>query len=518
MSKKIILTIIAILVGALIVGTTAYAITGTILNADTRVRKNASTDSEAIDALSKGEKVEVEGKEGDWYKVKYNGNVDGYIRSDLLDVDGEVKEEKTETTEKEEKQEEKTETTSKENTSSKNSIKEGAKLKVNKKITLKISPIFFLSSNGTISEGEEITIAEILGRWCRVEGKDNSGWIYTNILNEAIDEEQEEEKEESEEETSDDEEDKEESDEDEKEEEKKEESSEKFEEKKMYVKATTLNVRKEASAVSTILDQLSQNDVVTVTEKVDNIWSKIKVNNLVGYVATEYLSDDKVETSSRGAQDTRTSNDEKEEEEEEKEEKKSSDEKKSNNSKSESSDKKETSSKTTTDSKKESSNNNDKKEESKKDDDEDKDDDEEDEDEDEEEEEEEDDDDDEDEDEDEVTGEDIVRFALKYEGYPYVYATSGPNSFDCSGFTSFVYRHFGYTISRSSEAQKSEGKYVSKSDLKPGDILCFTGHVGLYIGDGEFIHASTPKSGVIISELSQSYYKNHYIMARRIIY
>lgn len=117
----------------------------------------------------------------------------------------------------------------------------------------------------------------------------------------------------------------------------------------------------------------------------------------------------------------------------------------------------------------------------------------------------------------------IVDYALQYLGYPYVYATAGPDSFDCSGFTSYVYKHFGYSLHRSSYEQLKDGKAVQKADLLPGDILLFSRngdvvtHVGLYIGNGEFIHASTSTTGVIISDLYSDYYVQHYYAARRII-
>ena len=117
----------------------------------------------------------------------------------------------------------------------------------------------------------------------------------------------------------------------------------------------------------------------------------------------------------------------------------------------------------------------------------------------------------------------IVDYALQYLGYPYVYAAAGPDSFDCSGFTSYVYKHFGYSLHRSSYDQLKDGKAVQKGDLLPGDILLFSRngdvvtHVGLYIGNGEFIHASTSTTGVIISDLYSDYYVQHYYAARRII-
>lgn len=117
----------------------------------------------------------------------------------------------------------------------------------------------------------------------------------------------------------------------------------------------------------------------------------------------------------------------------------------------------------------------------------------------------------------------IVNYALQFEGYPYVYGTAGPDSFDCSGFTSYVYKQFGYTLNRCSKDQLYNGVPVSKAELQPADILLFSQdgttvtHVGLYIGNGQFIHASTSTTGVIISELNSNYYVAHYFAARRII-
>ncbi|MDY3014386.1 MAG: SH3 domain-containing C40 family peptidase [Evtepia sp.] len=117
----------------------------------------------------------------------------------------------------------------------------------------------------------------------------------------------------------------------------------------------------------------------------------------------------------------------------------------------------------------------------------------------------------------------IVDYALQYLGYPYVYGTAGPNTFDCSGFTSYVFKHFGYTLNRSSKDQLYNGMPVTKDQLQPADLLLFSSngtvvtHVGIYIGDGQLIHASTPTSGVIISDLNSNYYTTHFFAARRII-
>ena len=120
-------------------------------------------------------------------------------------------------------------------------------------------------------------------------------------------------------------------------------------------------------------------------------------------------------------------------------------------------------------------------------------------------------------------GNSIVAAALQYVGYPYVYGTAGPETFDCSGFTSYIYKQFGVTLNRSSKDQVNNGVAVSKSNLQQGDLVFFSTngvyptHVGIYIGDGNIVHASTAKDGVKISSLNTSYYTTNYFAARRIV-
>lgn len=123
-------------------------------------------------------------------------------------------------------------------------------------------------------------------------------------------------------------------------------------------------------------------------------------------------------------------------------------------------------------------------------------------------------------------GSDIVSYAKQFLGCPYVYGAAGSQSFDCSGFTMYVYKHFGYSLSHSATAQSKVGTYVAKEDLQPGDLVFFLdyetmdgiGHCGIYIGDGEFIHASSGSGYCVKTStlLSGSYY-NRYATARRLI-
>jgi mannosyl-glycoprotein endo-beta-N-acetylglucosaminidase len=122
------------------------------------------------------------------------------------------------------------------------------------------------------------------------------------------------------------------------------------------------------------------------------------------------------------------------------------------------------------------------------------------------------------------TGQLVVETAKKYLGYPYVYGGMSPSGFDCSGFVGYVYKQCGYSLKRvASDIYYNNGTSVSKANLQPGDLVFFSnsssslGHVGLYIGGNQFIHASTSTVGVIISDLTSTYYINHYVGAKRII-
>ncbi|EKQ55089.1 MULTISPECIES: C40 family peptidase [unclassified Clostridium] len=118
-------------------------------------------------------------------------------------------------------------------------------------------------------------------------------------------------------------------------------------------------------------------------------------------------------------------------------------------------------------------------------------------------------------------GNEVVNYAYKFLGKPYVYGANGPNAFDCSGLTQYVYNKFGVGLSRTTYSQVNEGIKVNRNDLRPGDLVFFNtegsiSHVGIYIGGGEFIHAPRTGKPVMVSSLSDGYYAEKYATARRI--
>ena len=116
----------------------------------------------------------------------------------------------------------------------------------------------------------------------------------------------------------------------------------------------------------------------------------------------------------------------------------------------------------------------------------------------------------------------VVGTGLSKVGSAYVFGASGPTAFDCSGFTSWVYRQNGKSLPRTAAAQYSGTTRVSKDGLSAGDLVFFAGtyksgisHVGIYIGNGQFVHAANSSTGVTVSSLNSGYYASHYAGAGR---
>ena len=121
------------------------------------------------------------------------------------------------------------------------------------------------------------------------------------------------------------------------------------------------------------------------------------------------------------------------------------------------------------------------------------------------------------------TATDIANFAMSFVGYSYVWGGMSPSTgFDCSGLMYYVLTQYGYSMKRVANDQMTQGTAISRDNLQVGDLVFFgygsyANHVGMYIGNGNFVHASTPSTGVRVNSLNETYYNTRYIGARRII-
>ena len=414
-----VLVILLVLIGILCIKVNA-ATTGVITEITVNVREEASLDSNIIMFVTQDDEVDIIEKTGDWYKIKYN-NTEGYVYADFVKVKEEVSDNNTQTTQNtnlETEDEEVTQTIE-------------PALQIAKNTGVKIAPSITSNIIYTSSKNEEVQLLEQINNWSYIQLTNIKGWVRNSQLQEIT-------------ETS-------------------EEKTETKETQTAYVQYDNVNLRKEPSTDSSIIERLTLNTEVTILETVDSVWCRVKVGENTGYISKELLSSEKQEDSANTEENNETTS-------------RSGDTTNRDNTSDtqEKTDSKESSNSSTT-----------------------------------------------------ITGADIVAYAKQYLGYDYVYGGSSPKTgFDCSGFTSYVYQHFGYSLSRSSVGQASNGNKISKDDLQPGDLVIYKntsltriGHVGIYIGDNKMIHASEPGVGVTITDIDSKAhnYPRRYVMARRII-
>lgn len=434
--RSIIIMSVILLLSMLFINISLAANTGTINVETANLRETADAESKILEQLSLNQEVEIVEKTGDWYKVKHN-YITGYIRKDLINTN-EEKVENNETTQA-------TNQVSQENTTTSNNVQTNAVLTENNSelgeyilvadTKLKLVPTINATDVVEIKKDEKVNATEIINDWVCVETKNTKGWIRKDKLQR--EQKVEQVKEQVQEENK--------------------QVEEQVKTKTKYIKATSVNVRKEPNTSSEIIANALQNTAVTVSKE-ENGWSKVTLNGKEGYISSSLLSDTKQEkaktnTTSRGATTSR----------------KSSKNEKSTNTQSNVANNTKVPSTSTGSS----------------------------------------------------TGNAIVATAKKYLGYKYVYGGTSPSTgFDCSGFTSYVYRQHGISLNRTAAGQYSNGTYVSRSNLQPGDLVMFgspINHVAIYIGGGQIIHASTPSTGVRIDSLNSGYYSRNYTGARRIV-
>ncbi len=459
MAKKvlsiIIITILQILVFTTIVRAKTVEITTETLN----MRKEPSTESDIVALMSVGDECEVLSDEGDWYKVKY-GEYTGYISKEYTKTVGE------EDNGDEEEKEPQNEVS--ENTVSQNTIDEENE----EDTTSEEQTNTVISETNDQNEQDSVVIlkADTDGRITplingRIIEKLKKGTEVTiiNELNSWVYIQTDTtscwiREDEVTTKTSNNSNKSDSKKEDDKTEtEKKDDNKEtEFEKKTMYAKEEYVNIRKEPSTDSELVMTVERNTEIDVIGETGD-WYKVETSQGEAYISKELLTDKKVTVTNRGNVD-RT----KEEKEAE-------------------------ATKTSTSN---SSN----------------------------------------------LGKDIVSYAKKFLGVPYVYGGASSSGFDCSGFTMYVFDHFGISMRHGAQAQSKLGKKISVdksskssmiNNLKAGDLVFFLdyetmdeiGHCGIYIGDGNFIHASSG-SGYCVkinSLLPGEYYNTRYCAARRVI-
>ncbi len=493
----------------LFINCSVFATTGKSTGDTVRIRQSPSTDAEVIDLLALDETVEILGTEGDWYKVSFKGNT-GYVSKSFISTSGNTETNVDENT---------NETNSNENNNTQNSNQQNTEAnsnEANNNVTnnngtsndgvdnneansneadssqsadnlsnasdnssnvtntiptrkiyklaedsqVNILPLISSEAIGDVKEGDSVTLIGCAGVWAYVKSGDVKGWLKLDKLStEGVQEVTDNEMSEDDKDTTD-------STKNTEKENLDDELVVKVDAKTMYTSAVAVNLRSQANTSSNVVDSLGINAQVTVVGEI-NEWYKVEENGYTGYIRKDLLSNDKTEVTSRDnafdrsaessatvVADTVEQNTTVNTNTEVISENSASDEVPVSSSG--------------------------------------------------------------------VSGNDIVAYAQQFVGCSYVYGAAGPYSFDCSGLTMYVYQHFGYSLSHSSKVQATQGVAVT-GDLQPGDILVFSndgrtvGHVGIYIGNDKFIHASDSTTGVIISNLSDRWNISKYWGARRIL-
>ena len=487
--KSIVLTSIAIIVIMLFVTVSFAADTAKVSVETARLRKEASEDSTILELISLGEEVEILGQSGNWYQVEYKG-ITGYLRNDLIQVDGETQSNGSETATSGETVDtsataqnntqtgneagttsennpqaenannltgtENTESTQPQNTTgeqangdttttgttdtTENEEDLTGKYQFTQDVEIKITPLINSLTVSSVKSGDTIEIQDKVNDWVLVSNENIQGWARFNILSkvEETDQNQVLTTENIAQTTP---------------ETQEQPETQEPQTKTMYVNSQTVNVRSAASQEASVVTQLSINTQVTVISE-QNGWAEVTFNGGNGYIASNLLSET-ISQTSRGSSTPRTGITD------------TTDKQTDNSSTNNNQESNDSSSNVLTSSK----------------------------------------------------GADVLAYAMQFVGYPYVYGGSSTSGFDCSGFTQYVYKHFGVTLNRTAAAQSSNGTAVSRSNLQPGDLVMFgspINHVGIYAGGGRIVHAANPSRGVTTDTINSGYYNTNYVCARRI--
>ena len=500
MSKlnKMFFTLLSILAFVILFTNIAKADTVRVTTETLNLREKPSTDSNIVALISIGEECEVISEEGDWYEVKY-GDYTGYIskeyaelvgktNSDNSDDEGESnsqsddKDTNTDANNQNSVDSENTvsnNTTSKDttsdNTTSDNATSDNSasdaqnsndvvKLegKINKNTNVKIVPLISSSNIASIKANEEVMVITVMKNWVYIQADEVSGWVRSDAITvtEVKENNNKDNDQNSDNGTDDNQDDgKDNEDSNDKTNDDSKDSETSFEAKTMYTE-DYVNIRKEPSTTADIIMTVEENTALKVIGE-EGDWYKVDTSEGEAYVIKSALSSERMQTTSRGSLDRKANSD-----------------KTTENS---------------SDSNKVASNTS-------------------------------------------KLGSEIVSYAKKFLGVPYVYGGASSSGFDCSGFTMYVFDHFGISMGHGAQMQSKLGKAVEANknsktslleNLEVGDLVFFLdyetmdeiGHCGIYIGDGDFIHASSG-SGYCVkinSLLPGEYYNTRYCSARRVI-
>lgn len=263
--KLTLMTIVAILVIQLLMSV-SYATTATVITETLRLRKAPTTDSNILRNLDAGDKVEIISKEGDWYKISFDG-YEGYIAAEYVKVNGEVPSTTDKNDNKDDKQEETTTTNKKDNDNNSGEVK----LRAN--TNLYILPVLISSPIATIEKETSIKVIEIVNNWTNIEVNGITGWVLNKYIknfdeikvNETVDT-----------------------------------SVDAVATKTGYVNVSSANVRAEASTASEVVKTLVLNNKVQIIEKIGD-WYKIKNGDDVAYIFANLVSDKKTKVTSRSS-------------------------------------------------------------------------------------------------------------------------------------------------------------------------------------------------------------------------
>ena len=419
----------------------SLGVTGKITAETIRIRAEATTDSKIIEIGNAGEKVDIVGLEGDWYKVSFKGKT-GYIYKDYLTPDGEVKtSDKTNENSSETNQTPEASTTPETSTAPETTPSETPTQTptettndkamelgnvVNKETSAYLLPNFTSTNIEKVNKDQEIKLITTMANWAKIEINQKEAWIPKTFLMKEVSVETTKPTEQQPEETT----------ETQPETQQPEQTTQPAVNKAGYISSNaSAHFRSGPSTSSQSLGKLPKNTKITITGE-ENGWYKVSYNGKEGYISKSLVTEGEppATTSSRSQEEPRSAT-------------------------------------TTTQA---SSNN-------------------------------------------------VVQVAESYAGSRYVSGGSSPSGFDCSGFSQYVFGKCGVTLSRTSYTQATQGTAVNKSELQPGDLLLFhyygsssIGHVGIYVGNGKFIHAANSNRGVVYDSIESGYYADNYAGARRL--